>query len=118
MFTFVGVSDSTGHQVYRIGGGKCVKVDPRYDLRRHSPAGFNWGYNGSGPAQLALAILADVTGDAEATLQLYQRFKLAVISDLPREGFVLHQHEVEAWLIGNLALMTFDDDAIELGEEP
>jgi hypothetical protein len=26
---------------------------------RHSPDGFSWGYGGSGPADLALAILAD-----------------------------------------------------------
>jgi len=28
---------------------------PRSDLRNHSPNGFEWGYSGSGPAQLALA---------------------------------------------------------------
>ena len=28
-------------------------LDPRLDLRRHSPDGFEWGYAGSGPAQLA-----------------------------------------------------------------
>src|SRR5262245_1194599 len=31
----------------------------RLDLRSHSPTGFEWGYGGSGPAQLALALLAD-----------------------------------------------------------
>lgn len=34
-------------------------LSPRSDLVNHSPSGFNWGYGGSGPAQLALAILAD-----------------------------------------------------------
>jgi len=34
-------------------------LNPRSDLMNHSPDGFNWGYGGSGPAQLALAILAD-----------------------------------------------------------
>jgi len=29
----------------------------RSDLFNHSPTGFEWGYGGSGPAQLALAIL-------------------------------------------------------------
>lgn len=32
------------------------------EIRNHSPDGFNWGYAGSGPAQLALAILADCLG--------------------------------------------------------
>jgi hypothetical protein len=30
---------------------------------RNSPTGFGWGYGGSGPAQLALALLADSLGD-------------------------------------------------------
>ena len=34
-------------------------LDPRLDLRNHSPTGFEWGYAGSGSAQLALALLAD-----------------------------------------------------------
>ena len=34
-------------------------LDPRLDLANHSPTGFEWGYGGSGPAQLALALLAD-----------------------------------------------------------
>ena len=29
---------------------------------RHSPTGFEWGFSGSGPAQLALALLLDHTG--------------------------------------------------------
>ena len=31
-------------------------LNPRLDLYNHSPTGFEWGYCGSGPAQLALAI--------------------------------------------------------------
>lgn len=31
---------------------------------RHSPTGFEWGYGGSGPAELARCILIDVLGDA------------------------------------------------------
>ena len=33
------------------------------DIRNHSPTGFNWGYGGSGPHQLALALLMDATND-------------------------------------------------------
>ena len=48
----------------RQGYAVIVTVDgrplnPRLDLWNHSPTGFEWGYGGSGPAQLALAILAD-----------------------------------------------------------
>jgi hypothetical protein len=60
-------------------------LDPRLDLCFHSPDGFEWGYCGSGPAQLALAILADHLGDDEQAFNLYQRFKWAVIAELPRK---------------------------------
>lgn len=61
-------------------------LDPRLDIRNHSPDGFAWGYAGSGPAQLALAILCDALGDDERAARLYQRFKDAVIAGLDREG--------------------------------
>jgi len=59
-------------------GGQLVSEEelaPRLDLRNHSPTGFEWGYGGSGPAQLALAICAHATGDDERALSVYQRFK-------------------------------------------
>jgi hypothetical protein len=38
---------------------------------------------GSGPAQLALALLADGTGDGALALSLHQRFRAAVVQRLP-----------------------------------
>jgi hypothetical protein len=64
-------------------GGLLQPLSPRRDLRNHSPTGFQWGYGGSGPAQLALAILADHLGDDERALALYQEFKRSVIAKLP-----------------------------------
>ena len=59
------------------------RLNPRFDLWSHSPTGFEWGYGGSGPAQLALAILADHCGNDEDALNYYQRFKWKVIAVLP-----------------------------------
>ena len=43
-----------------------VPLNPRRDLWNHSPSGFEWGYAGSGPAQLALGVArADCLGDEE-----------------------------------------------------
>lgn len=64
-------------------------LDPRLDLYNHSPTGFEWGYAGSGPAQLALAILADHLGDDREALDLYQRFKWAIVVALPRRRWIL-----------------------------
>ena len=67
---------------------------PRLDLWDHSPTGFEWNYGGSGPAQLALALLADVLGDDEQALELHQPFKWEVISRLPVEGWQLRAEDV------------------------
>src|ERR1700736_2683971 len=67
--------------------GAVVTVDgqplaPRYDLKRLSPTGFEWTYEGAGPAQLALALLADHLGDDGKALALYERFMRAVVAEL------------------------------------
>jgi len=41
---------------------------------RHSLEGINWGYSGSGPADLALSILADFW-DMESSEMAYEQFK-------------------------------------------
>lgn len=71
-------------------------LDPRFDLKRHSPDGFQCGYSGSGPAQLALAILAEIYDD-ETACRYYQRFKDDVIAGLDGDSFVLDEHEVRRW---------------------
>src|SRR5262245_49842647 len=88
--------DATSYQGYRkLDGsaavrrarkGRYYRLNPRFDLRNHSPTGFEWGYEGSGPAQLALAILCDVLHDDERACRLYQTFKRRVIAPLPQEG--------------------------------
>jgi hypothetical protein len=70
-------------------------LDPRLDLCFHSPDGFEWGYCGSGPAQLALAILADHLSDDRQALDMYQRFKWAVIAGLPRRHWTLDSRDID-----------------------
>jgi hypothetical protein len=69
----------------------------RLDVRDHSPTGFEWGYGGSGPAQLALAILADVF-PAEVALDFYQDFKDEVIARLPHGHWALAEDRVLEWV--------------------
>lgn len=56
---------------------------PSQKVINHSPDGFNWGYGGSGSAQLALAIMLAVTGKPDG----YQDFKWEVIATLPQSDF-------------------------------
>ena len=64
MKTYIGGRSLAGAEVTVDG----KKLDPRFDLKRLSPAGFEWTYEGNGPAQLALA--------------LYEPFMRAVVADL------------------------------------
>ena len=85
---------------FREGYAATVRVDgsplnPRLDLWNHSPTGFEWGYPGSGPAQLALAILADHLRNDDETIRLYQEFKRAVVANLDYEGWTLTSDQIE-----------------------
>jgi hypothetical protein len=71
-------------------------LNPRLDLWNHSPSGFECGYGGSGPAQLALAILANCLQDDERAVALHQEFKGKVIACLPRDGWTLTEKDVRA----------------------
>lgn len=79
MKTYTGYRDAAGNPVVWVqeAGQLPRKLDPApsQSIRNHSPDGFNWGYGGSGPAQLALAILLDVLGDTDAAGSVYQVFK-------------------------------------------
>lgn len=80
-----------------------VYIEHRYDLANHSPDGFEWGYEGSGPAQAALAVLADFFGgrDDEAALRLYQKFKRQVIAVHAEDSWRLTGAEILRWLEAN-----------------
>lgn len=69
---------------------KTRKLPLRLDIDNHSPTGFEWGYGGSGPAQLALAMLADALGNDLRALRIHQDFKFRVIAglDQDREWFI------------------------------
>jgi hypothetical protein len=64
----------------------------------HSPTGFEWGYGGSGPADLALNILGAFVAPPLAW-RLHQRFKFDFIAKLSREGpHVLTGRSIRAWV--------------------
>ncbi len=107
------------------GSAEC---DIPHQYRHHSPAGFEFGYGGSGPAELALNILAlylgppppiadpddeeiedppiklwdgsYVHGDA---WDLHHAFKRELIATLPRTGGTIPGIVIEAWVTAKLA---------------
>lgn len=88
----------------RIDGRGCVVtvgddtgkrgLRPRHDLFNHSPTGFEWGYGGSGPAQLALAICADALGDDERAVRVHQPFKAWMIAPIDGDDFSMTEARV------------------------
>ena len=63
-----------------IGSSSERPLPLHLEIRSHSPTGFEWGYGGSGPAQLALALLADALGDQELAQWHHQDFKRAAVA--------------------------------------
>lgn len=57
----------------------------RADLERFTDRGFEWTYEGAAPAQLALALLADHTGDDKRALALCKPFMRAVVANFENE---------------------------------
>ena len=84
-----GFCDEEGKRHIIVVEGRAAIGRPlalRLDLANKSPSGFAWGYGGSGPAQLALALCADATGDDEGALFVFQRFKSCVIGQFPEDA--------------------------------
>lgn len=76
-----------------------VQLDLQRSLEvvKKSPTGFAWGYSGSGPSQLALAILLQFTDDDTAR-KLFHQFKDEFIAPLPfSQDFVL-EVDVHLWI--------------------
>jgi hypothetical protein len=95
MKVYHGTRTENGCSVVVEEDGEFTGLDLRHDLRRHS-AEFEWGYGGSGPAQLALALAADVLGDDERAQDIYQRVKFKVVGRLPHEGWVMTEDRLRS----------------------
>jgi len=70
--------------------GLDVTVDGRplpehTEIKAISQDGFEWSYEGEAPAQLALAILADHTGDPQRALKLYEPFMKHIVANFGNE---------------------------------
>lgn len=66
-------------------------------IKYHSPTGFEWGYGGSGPADLALNILSLFIPQDEA-YRLHQSFKWDFIATMKPEGGMIPNAEIREWI--------------------
>lgn len=89
------------------------KTKPLRHVVYHSPTGFEWGYSGSGPADLALSILVDYfrerttrdtllnvrIGDVPPrSWRLHQKFKEKFIATALEIGFVIQEDDIDRWV--------------------
>ena len=85
--------------------GSDLDIAPSLALRAHSPTGFDWGHAGSGPAQLALALLLDITGAPDIALHHYQDFKAEFVARWPCPGgWILSPKDAYYWIEETLQL--------------
>jgi hypothetical protein len=96
---FCGKRDEEGCQVIVVStDGSKASLPDRLDIANHSPTGFEWGYEGSGPAQLAIAMLAYVS-DEDTARKHHQAFKREFVATLPKETpWVMGLHSVKQWI--------------------
>lgn len=98
---------ATAYLLERVAGtvgvlrvGPDGQLTPLRHRLHHSPSGMEWGYAGSGPADLARSMLADYLQDPDPHPALYQQFKHDLIAPLDQEA---RRHRIEgatiaAWL--------------------
>jgi hypothetical protein len=82
-------------------GDKELLPDPSLKVIKHSPDGFAWGYGGSGPSQLALAILIELLSDTHTASRHYQDFKWAYVSKWQGD-FAEPVANVKKWIEDNV----------------
>ena len=80
--------------------GNFLSPERSIKLCNHSPDGFSWGYHGSGPAQLALALLLEAGASDKEAQRYHQEFKRDKISTLEKFAFHLKGSAVLDWLAG------------------
>lgn len=83
-------------RIYVVRGDSQERMHQR--LVYHSPDGMEFGYGGSGPADLALNILALIVRPSEAW-RLHQDFKREVMGRaFSRDGGVLNLDDARSWV--------------------
>jgi hypothetical protein len=78
-----GDGNLSDEHVFVVRDGKARLLDPRNDLADCSD-GVSWGYPGSGPAQLAVAMLMELLGDWERVQRIRYEFQEFFAARIPQ----------------------------------
>lgn len=101
---YIGTRDAVdGAQVWlRFPGGREERLPLRTEVECRSPTGFEWGYHGSGPRQLAIALAVDALERAGVSkeraaaeaVKVSNRLKCVLVAQLRREGWEMDHADV------------------------
>ncbi len=78
--------------------GRAVVTGVRHDLVDLSPTGFEWGYLGAGPNDLALNILLHATGERSFAFTHCRQFCEETVTQIPYAGGVLPATRIVEWV--------------------
>lgn len=98
------LSSISSVNVYKGIDGHDVTINgkplsPLNQIINHSPDGFSWGFDGSGPGQLALAIMVHEFGpELHSHPADYMTFKSEVIANFDRQAFSISSLDIENWI--------------------
>lgn len=84
--------------VYENGQSHYTRQYIVTHIVHHSPTGIEWGYGGSGPADLALSLLCDLGLPKRVALRLHQCFKADVVAHLDRACWTLSGQAIAQWI--------------------
>jgi hypothetical protein len=84
---------------YRGPEGTKHEVSLCLEITHSSPTGFEWGYCGSGPHQLAMALLVNIGGRHlfDHGFELSHEFKRQVVAGLP-DQWTLTADDIRTWM--------------------
>jgi len=79
--------------------GQPLDPGPSQKLDNYGPYGFSWGANGPRSAQLALALLLDVTDDALLSVRLHLPFNDEMVATIPMDTpWVMLDLTIKSWV--------------------
>jgi hypothetical protein len=84
-------SRKNGKPYVTVQDDSNAALRPLRHFVKHTPSGFDWGHGGSGPADLAWALLIDFYGPKAIHFAefIYQKFKRDVIANLDPQEWTL-----------------------------
>lgn len=84
--------------VCRRSSDDRASVNVSHQWIAHSPTGLEFGYGGSGPADLALNILLKFGLSRSRAWALHQDFKWKFVAAMPRAGGTIPRKDIEDWI--------------------